>query len=116
MKSASFDHQVANSYSLALVERSRGPGRNENVSYVTAEHVSHAHASRAVRARDEKGSEMRNDCFRVAGDTPDGIMAAVSSAINGARGSSPSVVRHSHYKWSHPRTHVCLCRHQFRAP
>lgn len=49
-------------------------------------------------------------------------MAAASSAINNTRGFSSSsslsssVVRHPHYKWSHPRTCVCLCRHQFRAP
>lgn len=52
------------------------------------------------------------------GDTPR-IMAAARSAINGARDSSTtsssSLVRHSHYKWSHSRTRVCLCRHQFRA-
>ena len=39
-------------------------------------------------------------------------MGARSNAIKDPVHSPMSVVRHSHYKWSHLGTRVCLCRHQ----
>lgn len=43
-----------------------------------------------------------------------GARTARSNAINDAMHRPTSVVRHSHYKWSHLETRVCLCRHQSR--
>lgn len=78
---------------------------------MTAEHVSHVRISTCyiyIYTRARKYEPAWNNFFRRrrCRDEYDGRSCRSSS--------SSTVVCHSHYKWFHPRTRVCLCRHQFR--